>query len=199
MKRLFSFPLRLIAVAAFMTGLTACEMPEYLQDMPVIGSPITYPCPQVIVAPNTEHMTVYRDDIAKPQYIDIIQEGTINARVKECEWDLDSKTAEGELNMAVIPEFEVYRGRANKDGTVTLPYFVSLLDGDKNPISKQNFVFKNKFPGAGRKATFIDAPTLLTIPVKSGQNNRDFIIMVGYQLTKQQWLDNKRKREEELK
>lgn len=200
--KLYKFiPARIAVIACLAAGLlSACETMEEMNpfgNMPIIGNPITYPCPEVVVAPGADRFTTYQDTRVR-KIIDVIVDSEMMVGRTKCDWDLDSETAAGMLEMSVVPEFEAYRGRANKDGLIEVPYFVSLLDGENNPISKQTFVFKHKFPGSGRKALFVDAPVLLNIPIKGGQTNKDFRIFIGFQLTKEQWLDNQRRLKEEL-
>ncbi len=181
--------------------LSACDTLSDLtsfEGMPIIGENITYPCPVVRIPLYTDRVTKYRDTRVR-DYIDIVYDANIEPLFSKCEWDIDSNTRAGSMEMTLNLSFNAYRGKANTNATIKLDYFVTLTDADENIISKQNFTLDSDFPGAGQQAQFIEEPIVLNIPIGPNQNNTDFQVFTGIQLTREDLLENKRQQQEKLR
>ncbi|MFQ5973564.1 MAG: hypothetical protein ACE5Q3_14640, partial [Alphaproteobacteria bacterium] len=90
------------------------------------------------------------------------------------------------LNLTI----EARRGPANSDRTASYEYFVAIVDQEKNILAREVFVSDLQF-GDGRNR--LDRVEELTqeIPLRPGEAGEDYYIMVGFQLTREQFEYNR--------
>lgn len=79
-------------------------------------------------------------------------------------------------------EFRITAGPALREVQAVLPYFVAVLDGDRNILTKNNFEIAVEFPDGQTATGYVDE-LQETIPVPKGGNAADHEVVVGFQLT----------------
>lgn len=140
-------------------------------------------CPKASILHEASTLTRFKEGAGR-DLIDVDFEAEITSISGECGYDIDDDTGIGNIEMRVRARFEFIRGPANIDSTVNFDYFVVLTDVASEVISKQMFPFESDFWTNRTVITDRDAPVDLIIPVKSGQNGEDFLVYVGFQLSR---------------
>jgi len=176
-------PQKALGAALFLLAvlLGGCENPKDV--IPPV-------CPKATILHEAGALTRFRDGAGR-DLIDVDFEGEITAISGECRYDIDDDTGAGAIDMRVRAEFEFTRGPANSDSVAAFDYFVVLTDAAGEVISKQVFPFKSEFWTNRTVITDRDAPVELTIPVKAGQSGEDFLVFVGFQLSRDELLYNR--------
>jgi hypothetical protein len=102
--------------------------------------------------------------------------------------DVDEKNVVMELNTWM----DATRGPSNKGGQVKFAYFVAILGRDKTVLTRTKFPMIAKFQGRETKLDFSDTVTV-TIPRKTGDVPKDYIVYVGYEMTPDELAYNRKK------
>lgn len=147
-------------------------------------------CPKATILSEAGALTRFKDGAGR-DLIDIDFEGEITGISGECRYDIDDDTGTGTIDMEVRAGFEFTRGPANIDSAIAFDYFVVLTDAAGDVIGKQVFPFKSEFWKNRTVITDRDAPVELTIPIGSGQTGDDFMVFVGFQLSRDELLYNR--------
>jgi len=172
-------------------ALVGCETVDDVVEFVKPSGPTV--CPNISVLANAAEQTTFKDGPGR-DLIDIQFEAEISGVRVDCDYDLDRDTRAGTLKVNIIPFFTAEKGAANPDGRAAVSYFVAVTDRDKKIINKQTFDVELVFQGNATKARFTDEPVILTLPIESGQDGRDYLIYAGFQLTREQMDYNDRKR-----
>lgn len=140
-------------------------------------------CPKATILHDADVLTRFRAGAGR-DLIDVNFDGRITGIRGDCVYNIDEDTGAGVINMTVRTEFEFTRGPANIDRAVDFDYFVVLTDAASNVINKQLFGFESEFWENRTAITDDDAPVELTIPISTGQSDSDFLVFVGFQLSR---------------
>ena len=109
--------------------------------------------------------------------------------------EIDDDEIEIELKVLIVAN----RGNANVSRQATLPFFIAVVDQDRNVIihdgkaMRKGFDGKVDFPGNQTRVTYTD-DFELTIPTSSGQRANDFLIFFGFELTPEELEYNRTRR-----
>lgn len=125
---------------------------------------------------------------------DVLFSGEILGIDATCAYERNRETQVGLVTVEVAIEVRAERGPADRSRRAVLPYFVSLVDGERRLVEKRPFEIAVEFPGnLSRIRLKDDPPVALTIPLKADQRGDLFQVYVGFQLTKDE-LEFSRKR-----
>lgn len=102
--------------------------------------------------------------------------------------EVDDKGVDMELNVGI----EVVRGPANANSEAQFAYFVAILDGDKNVLSRTKFPMIAKFQRQETDLKFADAVTV-TIPKKKDMSSKDYIVYLGFEMTPEELAYNRKR------
>ena len=117
---------------------------------------------------------------------DVLSEGRIVNYKGSCTYSTDSDTGEGTMDVEVRLDLRAARGPADTTRGAALQYFISVTDIDRKILSKEVFDIQADFPGNRTQAKIVDQPIYLTLPIAAGQTGADYLIFVGFQLTRDQ-------------
>ncbi len=181
---------KFIAMSAMFMGvilLGACSYYENvtMDDLNVFKDPDPIYCPSVSILGKSERITVFKDGPGR-DITDIITEATMVDFAANCINRLNKESGTGKVIVQLAVGFTASRGPANVEGRYTLPYFVTIMDKNKNILNKENFDIKSVFEGNRYKVSGLDDPITLTIPIVTPLTGQDFIIYIGFQLTPEQ-------------
>ena len=125
---------------------------------------------------------------------DVLFSGEILGINATCAYERNRETKSGSVTVEVAIDIRAERGPADRSRKAVLPYFVSLVDGERRLIEKRQFEIAVEFPGnLSRIRLKDDPPIALKIPLKADQRGDLFQVYVGFQLTKDE-LEFTRKR-----
>lgn len=139
-------------------------------------------CPSVSILGDSEQITIFKEGAGR-DIIDIKTEALIDDFIAKCIYQVDDDTFVGKIIVELSLGYTASRGPANKEGTFVLPYFVTILDKDKNILNKAIFSVNSVFDGNRYRITAYDAPIAMAIPVAPPVTGQDFYIYIGFQLT----------------
>ncbi|PCI38306.1 MAG: hypothetical protein COB46_11670 [Rhodospirillaceae bacterium] len=162
-------------------GLSACSSTD-------VAPP---PCPNILIPRDAAKLTRFVPGPGR-DIIDVMHEEEILSFASGCEYDTDA-TGAGDVTVYILPTIKSSRGPANAGSEALFEYFLIISDSQKNILEKAKF--KVAIPYAQNLTQIIwqaSQPTTLRIPLKSGQDGRDFQIFIGLQLNQDE-LDYQRK------
>jgi hypothetical protein len=168
---------RLAGIVVFSLSIAACSAFSKPEPSP--------PCPPVSTLGDAAKVTRF---IAGPgrDLIDIDFTGVISHLSGKCFYEYDSDTGQGLLRVNIRTEFLIERGAANKNGSASFDYFVSIVDDRGKVLDKQTFPYTGKYWKNRQSLKDIDAPIELSIPLTGDQVGQDFNIYVGFQLSREE-------------
>ena len=173
----------ILAVAVLVAGCPILELEK---------SP--FYCPTINILADAASVTRFRDGPGR-DIIDIAHEGEIrDILAAKCKHDIDKDSGEGLLTVKFSLVIEAELGPAADDRKPAFGYFVSITDGSFNILQKELFRFPVEFSGNRTRVTAEDEKVTLDIPLKAGQDGRDFEIFIGFQLSQEQVEYNRRRR-----
>lgn len=141
-------------------------------------------CPDVRILAAATTLTQFADDGGR-DLTDIVAEARLDEFQANCIQDVDPETGVGTVTVEVSPGIEAARGPANRDGTATFPYFVSITDAERNILNKQVFRMTVAFERNSFRQKSFDIPVSLNIPIKPPLSGSSYIVYLGMQLTEQ--------------
>jgi hypothetical protein len=160
---------RLVLLAAALGTLASCGMFDNSKQ---------YPCPTVGVPRESAALTLFREGDGR-DLTDVIFAGGIKNTKLECSYSSNGPT----MTLGVIIGGEL--GPAARTRTATVPYFIAIVDPDRNILTKQVFNVTLSFPPNVSQANIYDE-TEEKIPLPKNVSAERYGIAVGMQLTPDQ-------------
>ncbi|MCW9034979.1 MAG: hypothetical protein OQJ97_12230 [Rhodospirillales bacterium] len=148
-------------------------------------------CPRISILAEASDLTKFKTGPGR-DIIDQTVESNISGVDVTCKYDLEEDTS-GTLNVGVVLHFEATMGPANKVNKAVLPYFLAVVDNEKNILEREAFTQEIYFKGNIVKASFQDEPVQFILPLKRGEDGSDFEIYAGFQLTQEEVKYNRRR------
>ncbi len=142
------------------------------------GTEAPRPCPTVSVLKDAAELIRYRPGPGR-DLIDVIEHAKVAGIADVCEYNDDS------LEVELAIDLVVERGPAAQSSFVELPYFIAVLDAGGAILAKEVFTGRVEFP-ADRRRIAIREETEQIIPLDGFQSGANFEILVGFQLTREE-------------
>lgn len=156
-----------------------------------LGPSVAPSCPNVSVITDTSVVTKFQPGLGH-DLTDIIFRAQIVDYEGFCDTDVEEGGG-GEVEVMMRLSIEIELGPANTEGGGIFEYFVAIGDQDANLLAKEQFTTEFVFKGKVNRMTTIEDPIQFSnIPLKPGQFGEDFTIYVGFQLSKDELLYNRR-------
>jgi len=134
-----------------------------------------FPCPAVGIPRETATLTRFRDGPGRDLTDVIFDAGIQNAKI-DCTYS--SKGVAIDLGVVLGAE----RGPAASAHTATVPYFIAIVDPNRNILAKEVFTATLTFPPNVSQAAVMDE-TQETIPLPKNKSAETYGIVIGMQLT----------------
>lgn len=174
--------LRRVAAISMAIVLAACST-DNTPFEGIFGEGTAPPsCPDVRILAAATTMTQFAGDGGQ-DLTDIVAEARLAEFDANCIQDVDPETGIGMVTVEISPGIEAARGPANRDGTATFPYFVSITDTERNILNKQVFNVTVVFERNAFRVRSFDRPVSLNIPIKPPVTGASYIVYLGLQLT----------------
>lgn len=183
-SRLIPSRLRHAVAAVFALGIagfaiTGCSW--FKKDVQV--------CPKVLILSDTAQMTSFRPGNGR-DVTDVQFQGEVNKVDSQCKYDKDTKV----IDMTATLTLVAARGAALRQGEVTLPFFVSVVDRKTEKVlNKRIFQSPVPFP-EGHRRSGVSEEIAERITVAAGHAITDYEVLVGFQLTEEQVDFNRKQR-----
>lgn len=150
------------------------------------------PCPQVSVVQEALSLTRFRPGPGR-DLTDVLFEAKLDDFQGGCEFEYNRKTRHGVQTVDLNLLFEAARGPADTGREARFEYFVTLVNEQKQVVTKQVYPIKVTFPGNLTRARVTTEPVFLHIPVKGKWTGKEFEAFIGLQLSQAE-LDHNRRR-----
>jgi len=142
------------------------------------------PCPTVTVLPNADNITIFQNGPGR-DLVDVQFEGVIAPVSGECFYEADDVA----LQIELILRIGAIKGPAARSQIQDFPFFVAVAEKSKKILNKKVFISPIEIP-AGRRRAAVQEEMVQRIPLPSGRSGRDYTIVVGFQLTSEQFKFN---------
>jgi hypothetical protein len=173
-------PVRILAAAGLALFAAACS-----------GEPPTsVVCPRPGILPDANTVAVFRDGSGRDITDMLVQSQIVEVRV-DCTYATRGRrpSVTLELQIAIAAE----RGPADRTRRAAVPYFVAIVDAERNVVAKETFTaafeWTDNRPRVGR--VDIWEPY---IPLQRNMDGPSYQVLVGFQLTADQLAWNRSQR-----
>ena len=194
-----AFPRFSIGAVAALLSILALGGCSSLSDsvMNTVAGKVQLACPpQNIVADASRRLT-YQPGPGR-DLIDIDNEIIVNRVSLVCDSSVDRSTHAGTMKVAVTTHMEAVRGPANKDRKTDIEFFVSVTDRANKVLYREAFTIKLAFAENESRREVASAPVPLILPIQAGQTGKNYRILVGLVITREQLEMNRRDRRPRL-
>lgn len=136
------------------------------------------PCPRVGILADAARMTIFRDGPGR-DITDVQSFSQIAGFSGSCYYEDRQRTVMVDLRIELTSE----RGAAaNGPRTADLPYFVSILDKNREIIAQQDFTLRADYPANSIRIGLFDELEQ-RIPLKAGEFGDAYEVLIGFRLT----------------
>lgn len=135
------------------------------------------PCPPVVRVPDAAQLIRF-----VPQgrdLTDVVFEASIGDLALTCEYEDDVVEAAMTIGISAVP------GPANLDQTARLDYFVAIATRDQKILAREAFDLDIVFPGKLKGVVAVEE-IAQRIPLRPGQSGADYVVYVGFKLTREE-------------
>lgn len=138
------------------------------------------PCPQVEVLPGADTITIFREGQGR-DLVDVRFEGVIVPISGLCQY-VDDDTA---VVVDLVLRIGATKGPAAESQTEEFPFFVAIAEKSGKIIAKKIFYSPIEIV-EGRRRGAVQEEIEQRIPLKGLKTGGDYVIIMGFQLTKEQ-------------
>jgi hypothetical protein len=149
-------------------------------------------CPRFSVLADAADLVRFQDGAGR-DLTDVRFESKISGVDVKCGYDLEEDHS-GSLEVDVSVFFDTTQGPANNADRVVLPYFLAILDSERNVLERKAFDFTVGFSGNAVQSSLQDEPVHFILPLKPGETGANFEIYSGFTLSKEEADYNRRRR-----
>ena len=172
---------RFLAITVMALLASSCSGSVDTNIFNVFGSPKPpLPCPEVEVLPGADTITIFREGQGR-DLVDVRFEGVIVPVSGECQY-VDDDTA---VVVDLILQIGATKGPAAESQTEEFPFFVAIAETSGKIIAKKIFYSPIEI-AEGRRRGAIQEEIEQRIPLKGLKTGGDYVIIMGFQLTKEQ-------------
>jgi len=176
----------LAGAGALLAVLGACTSP---------GKDLPPPCPKASILEDAGKLVRYKEGPGR-DLIDIDFEAEIVSLKGECITKYDEDTDLETVDMTVKMDFLLSRGAANRSRQATFEYFVAIIGPDGTVMDKEIFPFSTEFIRNRTSFTDYDKPVELHIPIARDKYGEDYFVYTGFQLSRDELEDNRKRSRE---
>jgi len=181
--------LRGLALLVLAAGLGGCDTVSSVSSnvsskvSRVLSQKEPVPCPGATIVKETSRMVAFRPGPGR-DITDILFEARLPRILVGCSY------AKGMVEVTTTVAIVAARGPADRTRRAPIRYFVAVLDGKDQVIAKREFETVLEFPlNVDRGGTSEDL--VQRIPLAPGAKGTDYIIAVGFQLTREELAYNR--------
>ena len=164
-----------------------------LASLPLAGcgffsTEVPPPCLPVVVLRDAAEVVRYRPGAGR-DLTDVIDRATFRQFGTKCDYEKDR--VEVDLVVDIIAE----QGPAASSREIRAPYFVAVVDVDGNILAKEVFESVIQLE-EGQRRGGVREETEQIVPLATPNDRRHYEIMIGFQLTREQLEDNRRRQQQ---
>ena len=183
---------RTAVLALAILTLGACDsLNNKLMD--TVRGKIQLACPGHNIIADASRRLTYQPGPGR-DLIDIDNEIVITGVRLTCDSNVDRDTRSGTMTVGVSLDMDAVRGPANRDRRADIKYFVSVTDRANKILYREAFTIKMAFAENESRREVSSPSVPLVIPIQAGQTGKNFRILVGLVLTREQLEMNRKDR-----
>jgi len=171
-----------LALVAALAGLSACSSK---------GEEVAAQCPQGGIVPDANTIVRFRDGPGRDITDVLLQAQVVDMRIN-CQY-AKGRNAKPAVTIDLQIAFAAERGPAERSRKASAPYFVAIVDPQRNIVAKEtfsaDFEWTDNRPRTGR----IDQWEPY-IPLNSNFDGPSYQILIGFQLSEDQLAWNRKQR-----
>ncbi|TNE38509.1 MAG: hypothetical protein EP348_04750 [Alphaproteobacteria bacterium] len=173
---------RRLAVLAIIPLLASCSSTfDTGSIFSIFGSPRPpLPCPSAEILPGADTITIFREGPGR-DLVDVTYEGVLTAVSGECQY-VDDDAA---VDVSLILRIDATMGPAAQARKQDFPFFVAISDKKGKILAKKVFSSPIEIPEERRRGA-VQEEIEQHIPLSAIQTGADFVVIAGFQLTKEQ-------------
>ncbi|MSO64464.1 MAG: hypothetical protein EXQ85_01445 [Alphaproteobacteria bacterium] len=146
----------------------------------------SFPCPKVSLLGDASRITLFAPGAGR-DLTDVTFEGEIEQGASSCDYSRAS------VANTVPVRVVATRGAAAPANQVTLPFFLAVIDKNKEVLARERFETTLQFQGNQRRSGAIEQIEQV-IPIRPGLRGFDYEIIIGFELEPEQLQYNRRRR-----
>jgi len=164
----------------------------------VFDEPVLLPCPDYVIPADSANLVAFRPGPGR-DLIDVDHSGKIGNLRSSCQYKINKKTTAGKVDLEIGVLFAVERGPANRSRRAGYPYFIAITDENKKVLYREELTLNANFAGNQNRRFMTGERVVLEVPLKAGQDGRNFRIYTGFVLNRQQLDYNRKLRQSKLR
>ncbi|PIW28296.1 MAG: hypothetical protein COW30_07945 [Rhodospirillales bacterium CG15_BIG_FIL_POST_REV_8_21_14_020_66_15] len=189
-------PIGLLTALLMAPALGGCDTVSN-KFLDTVSGKVQLACPpQNIVADASRRLT-YRPGPGR-DLTDIDNEIVITQVALTCDSNVNRNTRAGTMTVGVTTFMDAVRGPANPDRKTSIEYFVAVTDRADKVLYREGFTINLTFAENESRREVAAPPVRLTIPIQAGQTGKNFRILVGLVISREQLEINRRDRRPRL-
>lgn len=192
----FRAPIALIAGLLLAFSLSGCSS---LTDsvMNTVAGKVQLACPPQNILADASRRLTYQPGPGR-DLTDIDNEIIINKVSLVCDSSVNRSTHAGTMKVAVTTFMDAMRGPANRDRKTDIEFFVSVTDRANKVLYREAFTVNVTFAENETRREIASAPVPLILPIQAGQTGKNYRILVGLVISREQLEMNRRDRRPRL-
>tara|TARA_R110000868_G_scaffold71051_2_gene208556 strand:+ start:380 stop:967 length:588 start_codon:yes stop_codon:yes gene_type:complete len=194
-----AFPRFPIGIAAGMLAALSLSGCSNLGDslMDTVAGKVQLSCPPQNILADASRRLTYRPGPGR-DLIDIDNEIIINRVSLTCDSNVDRRTHAGTMKVSVTTHMDAVRGPANQDRKTAIEFFVSVTDRANKVLYREAFTINLTFGENESRREVVSAPVPLVLPIQAGQTGKNYRVLVGLVINREQLEMNRRDRRPRL-
>lgn len=156
---------------------------------------VRLPCPDYRIPAEAATLVKFRDGPGR-DLTDVEHQGRIVTVRLACRHEIDEDTGTGTLEVAISPVIAVERGPADTDRQATYPFFIAVTDTQQNILFRERLTQPVEFQGNRTRQALGAGTSTLEIPLAKDKRGPDYVIYLGFDLTREQVAYNRKQIED---
>ena len=175
------------------SGLAACDtIGENVTNL--VEGKIELPCPPYNIIADATRRVRFRDGPGR-DLIDVDTDVQITDVSVECFSDVSRKSRAGTMSVFVALAVTAARGPANRNREARFKYFIAVADRANKILYREAFDSGTQFPGNESRRIIRTENIKLKFPILSGQTGKNFRVLTGLILSREELEYNRQERE----
>lgn len=192
----FRAPIGLVAGLLLVLSLSGCSG---LTDsvMNTVAGKVQLACPPQNILADASRRLTYQPGPGR-DLIDIDNEIIVTKVSLVCDSSVNRSTHAGTMKVSVTTYMDAVRGPANKDRKTEIEFFVSVTDRANKVLYREAFTINVTFAENETRREIASDPVPLILPIQAGQTGKNYRILVGLVINREQLEMNRQDRRPRL-
>jgi hypothetical protein len=194
-----TFPRAPIGLAAGLLAALSLSGCSGVSDtlMDTVSGKVQLSCPPQNILADASRRLTYQPGAGR-DLIDIDNEVILTKVSLVCDSSVNRSTHAGTMKVSVTTHMDAVRGPANQDRKTNIEFFVSVIDRANKVLYREAFTISMTFGENESRREVVSAPVPLILPIQAGQTGKNYRILVGLVINREQLEMNRQDRRPRL-